>query len=403
MNELNLIDLIGVDIAKTDGTRKLTIKGETQNYPVYKIPLKYLYYNDQNGRISTHISKYIDEHGSFNFDDLEVYNNIVHDFIVNSNKQALRDTKNNIKMFGQRLPGVTLKNGRIVDGNRRFTCFRELHNEDGKDYYFEAVILDTDNGISAKDVKRLELNLQHAEEKPVDYNPIDNLVDVYRDLVENKVFTVQEYATNTNKKLNEVEKLKIEAILMVEFLEFINAKGKYFIARDLKLDGPLQEIMSILKRVNEDQKEDVKNTLFAAMITSNQGDLTRYIRNIGKDIIRTNRASEFMEEYEDITAELHDAFHEQEITDTSAISTVVSSNPELKQESNKIIEKKIDASRTDAARNKPLDLLSRAFDSLDAIDTVAVSLMKEDNKDEFKEILEKIQKTIMILDEKVNV
>jgi len=403
MNEINLIDLIGKDIAKTDGTRKLTIKGETKNYAVYKIPLKYLYYNDQNGRISTNISKYIDEHGSFNFDDLEGYNNIVHEFIVNSNKQALKDTKNNIKMFGQRLPGVVLKNGRIVDGNRRFTCLRELHSEEGKDYYFEAVILDTDNGISAKDVKRLELNLQHAEEKPVDYNPIDNLVDVYRDLVENEVFTVQEYATNTNKRVKEVEKLKTEAILMVEFLEFINAKGKYFIARDLKLDGPLQEIMSILNRVGEEEKEDVKNTLFAALITSNQGDLTRFIRNIGKDIIRTNRANEFMEEYEDITAELHDAFHEEEITDTNSISKIVASNPELKEESNKIIEKKIDATRTDAARNKPVDLLCRAFDSLDAIDPVAVSLMQDENKDEFKLILEKVQSTLKLLDEKVNV
>ncbi|MBM4765110.1 hypothetical protein [Bacillus sp. B15-48] len=93
MSEINLIELIGDDIMKTDGTRKLTIKGETKNYPVYRIPLKYLYYNDQNGRIATHISKYIDEHGSFNFEDLEAYNNIVHDFIVNSNKQALISLK----------------------------------------------------------------------------------------------------------------------------------------------------------------------------------------------------------------------------------------------------------------------------------------------------------------------
>ncbi|WP_203557728.1 ParB/RepB/Spo0J family partition protein, partial [Bacillus sp. B15-48] len=356
-----------------------------------------------NGRIATHISKYIDEHGSFNFEDLEAYNNIVHDFIVNSNKQALRDTKNNIKLFGQRLPGVVLKNGRIVDGNRRFTCLRELNKDEGKDYYFEAVILDTDQGISAKDVKRLELNLQHAEEKPVDYNPIDNLVDVYRDLVENKIFTVQEYATNTNKKEKEVEKLKTEAMLMVEFLDFINAKGKYYIARDLKLDGPFQEIMSILKSVSDDQREDVKNTLFAALITSNQGDLTRFIRNIGKDIIKTSRASEFMDEYEDITAELHDALHEQEITDVNSIGRVIASNQELKDESNKIIEKKIDASRTDAARNKPVDLLSRAFDTLDAIDSVAVSLMKNGNKEEFKEILKKVQSTIDLLEEKVNV
>lgn len=403
MNDINLLDLIGEDIAKTDGTRKLTIKGETKNYPVYRIPLKYLYYNDQNGRISTHISKYIDEHGALNFNDFEAYNDIVHEFIVSSNSHALRETKKNIKFFGQRLPGVVLKNGRIVDGNRRFTCLRELQRDEGKEYYFEAVILDTDNGISARDIKRLELNLQHGEEKPVDYNPIDNLVDLYRDLVENKLFTVQEYANETNKKVKDVEKLKTEAILMVEFLDFINAKGKYYIARELKLDGPLQEIMGILNRTSDDQKEDIKNTLFAALITSNQGDLTRFIRNIGKDIIKTSRVNEFMEEYEDIAAEVHDALHEQEITDVKTITKIISQNQELKDESNKIIEKKIDATRTDAARNKPIELLNRALDAVDAIDTVALPKMNGDNKEEFRDILKKIQTTITSLEEKVNV
>ena len=54
---------------------------------------------------------------------------------------ALRNTKNNIEKFGQRVAGVVIKNGRIVDGNRRFTCLRELQRDSGKDYYFEAVVL----------------------------------------------------------------------------------------------------------------------------------------------------------------------------------------------------------------------------------------------------------------------
>ena len=121
--------------------------------------------------------------------------------------------------------------------------------------------MDTDKGIFEKDLKRLELNLQHAEEKHVDYNPIDNLVDVYRDLIENKTFTVKEYATNTNKKEKEVEKLKTEAILMVEYLEFINAKGKFYIARDLNLDGPLQEIMLNLKRQSNNKRFSERCTI----------------------------------------------------------------------------------------------------------------------------------------------
>src|SRR5699024_5624081 len=127
MQGINLVELVGKDISKTTGTRKLTIKGKTDNYEVYKIPLKYLFYNDQNGRIATYISKQLDEHGELNFNDKEKYNSIIHEFVVESNKNALNNTKTNIKLFGQRLPGVVLQNGRIIDGNRRFTCLRELH------------------------------------------------------------------------------------------------------------------------------------------------------------------------------------------------------------------------------------------------------------------------------------
>jgi hypothetical protein len=403
MGDINLIELIGKDITKTSGTRKLTIKGKTDNYEVYRVPLEYLFYNEQNGRIATYISKYEDEQGPLDIENKDEYNRIVHQFIVDSNKNALNKTKNNIKLFGQRLPGVVLQNGRIIDGNRRFTCLRELHAEEGKDYYFEAVILNTEKGISPKDIKRLELNLQHGEERPVDYNPIDNLVDVYRDLVEKETFTIKEYAHSTNRKEKEVEKLRDKAVLMVEFLQFINAEGKYYIARDLNLDGPLQEVMVILNRTGEDQKEDVKNALFASIVTSNKGDLTRYIREIGRDIINTKNAEDFLDEFEDVVEEVYETLHEEKVVDISTINEKIGAKKELKQESNQIIEKKIEVNRIDAARNKPVDLLDRSFQAMDSIDTTAVSRMGEDNKEEFKELLEKIQSTVNLLKDKVNV
>ncbi len=403
MGDINLIELIGKDITKTSGTRKLTIKGKTDNYEVYRVPLEYLFYNEQNGRIATYISKYEDEQGPLDIENKDEYNRIVHQFIVDSNKNALNKTKNNIKLFGQRLPGVVLQNGRIIDGNRRFTCLRELHAEEGKDYYFEAVILNTEKGISPKDIKRLELNLQHGEERPVDYNPIDNLVDVYRDLVEKETFTIKEYAHSTNRKEKEVEKLRDKAVLMVEFLQFINAEGKYYIARDLNLDGPLQEVMVILNRTGEDQKEDVKNALFASIVTSNKGDLTRYIREIGRDIINTKNAEDFLDEFEDVVEEVYETLHEEKVVDISTINEKIGAKKELKQESNQIIEKKIEVNRIVAARNKPVDLLDRSFQAMDSIDTTAVSRMGEDNKEEFKELLEKIQSTVNLLKDKVNV
>ena len=45
-------------VVKTTLTRKLTVDGLTKPYPVYKVRLDWLFYNDQNDRIATWISQY---------------------------------------------------------------------------------------------------------------------------------------------------------------------------------------------------------------------------------------------------------------------------------------------------------------------------------------------------------
>ena len=59
-----LTDYLGTDITPTGTSKKLTIDGATKPYPVYRVRLDLLYYNDQNDRIATWISQYNSEHGS---------------------------------------------------------------------------------------------------------------------------------------------------------------------------------------------------------------------------------------------------------------------------------------------------------------------------------------------------
>lgn len=164
MNEINEDNLI-----KTGLTNKLTVDGITKAYDVYKIKLNELYYNDQNDRIATWISKYKAENELENFDlnDIEYYNDIIHEFIKKSDEKAFKKTKNNIKALEQTEPAIILKDGRIIDGNRRFTCLRELSKENPKFNYIEAMIIGKDIHESKKEIKLLELYLQHGREERV--------------------------------------------------------------------------------------------------------------------------------------------------------------------------------------------------------------------------------------------
>ncbi|WP_214823955.1 ParB/RepB/Spo0J family partition protein [Exiguobacterium sp. s28] len=385
---INLRGRIGHDIMKTDQKRKLALKGEVKSFDVYKIPLDLLLYNKRNGRIISWMNKLESEGVVVDELSKDEYNEKVETMIVDSNRTALEKTKKNIKALGQIHPGVVLNNGTVIDGNRRFTCLRQLKREDGGDLFFEAVILDPEEGLTDADIKRLELRIQHGEERPVDYNAIDNLVDVYNDIRINRYFTTKEYAANIGKKESDVKKMLEKADLMVEYLKFINAEGRFYVARELELDGPLQEMTGILrKEKDEEDRIRVQDALFTALSTSKDRDLTRYIRKIGKDILGSKNREEFLEEFEDIVDDVHDAFQERETVDISTIREVNKDLEQVRSEASYIVSRRAEETAITRAQMKPVDALNTSLKALENIDTEQVSRMDAHTKGEFDRLV----------------
>lgn len=374
-------------------TKKLSIRGEKKVFDVYRIPLEYLKYNKKNGRIATYISQFIDEGHDFS-KDINEFNNIIEKFIEESNPDALRKTKQNIKILSQTEPAVVLSNGIIIDGNRRFTSLRQLSREGaGAEFnYLEAVILDSEK-YNDKDIKRLELNLQHGVESRVDYNPIDRLVDIYRDLIENGgVFTPEEYRGETQKTLKEVNKDMEISQLLIDYLDFINKPKKFYIARKQQVDGPLREIYNILKsdKIDQEYKTDIKEYLFTNIMALG-GDTTRRIRELKAVFEDRNLSKELLEEVEDdeILDDITDYFNELDVkSDTVELSS------ELVEKIKSTTEEFVERKKYKNARNQPLELLNKAFKTLNEIDTEALVRLDEVSKKEFKDLLGKVEQLV---------
>ena len=274
MND-NLFDKIGISVFKTDLTRKITLDGITSALPVYKIKLNELFYNDKNDRIATSIDAYNKTHKSLLVPGKnEEYNQVIENFIVKSNEQAIFKTKNNIRLVGQREAGVVLPDGRIIDGNRRFTCLRQLSSESEKFTYFEAIILPKD--ADAKQIKLLELMIQHGEEQRIEYDPIDMIVGMYHDIKETKMITVAEYAKAIDTTEREIElKLKI-ADTFVDFLEFINLPKHWYLIKEFTIysaisgTGHSTSLESVIKRCDEKYRDDLKTILYVNTILETQ-------------------------------------------------------------------------------------------------------------------------------------
>lgn len=284
---------------------KIVIGGRSEEREVYRINIHDLFYNDENGRIATYMAEYNSNHdqpiSSLSFEE---YNKIIMEYVKKSGSSTkYKTTKDNIASLGQLKTGIVLEDGRVIDGNRRFTCLRELYEETKKEkyMYFECFVLPIP--VRREDrvaIKTLELNYQFGEDQREDYNPIDRLVDIYRDLVgPEKMFTPKEYLERVNGMLKMSDlQLSIEkAKTLYDYLEFIGKPERWDIARDYKLDGPIQEIALKRKKLGEESDEwlELAPTLYSflkqACGDSSKGDKTREIRKVIR--IYDNEPSEF--------------------------------------------------------------------------------------------------------------
>lgn len=391
-------------VIKTDRATKLTIDGITETYPVYQIRLDALYYNDQNDRIATWISQYKSDNKTETIDrtDLESYNNIIHEFIVKSNPDKLKSTQKNISFIGQQKYGVVLNDGRIIDGNRRFTCLRNLAVDDPKFNYFEAVILDRDIENSAKQIKMLELHIQIGEEARVDYDPIDRLVGIYNDIIVNKILTVHEYAVSTGAQSdNDVQKEVERAKLLAEFLEAINAPGQFYIARDLNMSNPLIELQAILRKIkDEDKKEEVKYAVFTNCLLQPEGDMTRFLRQL-KSVAGSNYLDEFIEKELEIAESVIDNLPEVGQVNKEVINQL-RKDEETKRELRKTMDIVTNKAKASATRDKPNQILLKAVDSIETIDMNIFKKLTNEQKSEIEEHLSSLENLIMQLREAIN-
>lgn len=370
----------------TDLSKKINIKGETKIYPVYRIAVDELYYNNQNDRIASQISEYMEnndlERFEVDYDNLENYNNIVGEFIKASNMPAFMKTKNNIERFSQLEAGVVTKDGRIIDGNRRFTCLRELAKNDSQFGYFNAIILD-DEKLTPKEIKTLELEIQHGQEEKVGYDIIDRCAGIYNDLIkEGHMFTKEEYARSTDERVADIDKLIEKTNLIIEFLEYINAPEKFHVAKNLEIDGPISELIPLKKNSSEEDWNKIKIITFDNIIAKTDKDITRYIRDI-KKYVRNDELDNYFEEHRETSKEIHNRLENMGNVTIDKLKEEIRADDALKENARKVYEKYTDKGKLKEVKEQPIKMLEKILNIIEEIDINAINKMNIDEKDRF--------------------
>ncbi len=209
---------------------KLKYQGEIREFNVYKIPLEFLAYNVENGRISSLVKSYKREHGNLDmsrYDDAQKIAQFLFESSEDRNKKTMRDLAQN----GQLEPGIITMDGVIVDGNRRASLLRKIteshdYDQTTKDRcsYFLARILPED--ADEKEILRLETSYQMGADSKVDYNPIEKYLHT-RDMYD-KNFSIDQIAEYMGLSSNKEVILNLEIMDLIEsYLETYEYNGIY--------------------------------------------------------------------------------------------------------------------------------------------------------------------------------
>lgn len=329
-------------LEKTGAKPKLPIRVDgvsSKTLDVYKIPMDYLYYNDKNGRIATGISQYNDELHPANDQVDPQYNDFVAKLIEEDNSAALKKTEKSISESGQQVYGYVLDDGRIVDGNRRYTALRNIHRKTGQTVYFEAVVLpfSYNNSTERVKIKKLELALQMGVEERQKYDPVDLAVDIYQTTSgEDPVMTQADYAADAHMRPTEVKKYYNGAVLMRKFLEFIGAPTQNFnIIKESKVWSLFYEMgKSLSKNFGDDPESQVRKNetmqsyfgviLYQIHVGVSGNTARTHIREYGKNIVNSVDNEDFNSDIADMVDDLSDSLQDEEIKTTSDLMECLS-------------------------------------------------------------------------------
>ena len=220
---------------------KLKYQGEIREFNVYKIPLEFLAYNVENGRISSLVKSYKREHG-----DLDMTKGTdaqkVAQFLFESSEERNKKTMRDLAQNGQLEPGIITMDGVIVDGNRRASLLRRI-------------------------TESREFDQTTKADCKVDYNPIEKYLHT-RDMYD-KSFSIEQIAEYMGLSSSKEVLLNLEIMELIDsYLDTYGYTGIYTrLPRGceddfLKLNIALKKIRSgKISWIQSDELDEVENDL----------------------------------------------------------------------------------------------------------------------------------------------
>ncbi len=209
--------------SRLDYPERVRIQDKLVSLDVFRLPIKSLFYNVENGRFAAEyleLKKTIGRelHSEETKDAQEIEK-----MLREQSRSRTEWLKNDLRDNGQEEPGIITHDGYVINGNRRMSVLSILEKEDPKFGYINVGRLPAN--VSESDIYKIELGKQLARDQKLDYGPINELLKIKQGVRAN--LTKEQIAKTIGFSVEEIDE-KLERLeLIEEYLEFIGEPGNY--------------------------------------------------------------------------------------------------------------------------------------------------------------------------------
>lgn len=211
-----------------------------QRFPrtVYSIPLKYLRFRKNNGRIIADVESYEKEHNCLLNEEDEITQILLKKFLLANDKEKNEELKKSLSKNSQQQPAIITCDGFLINGNRRKMALEELFNSSNQDSQFEmmrVVVLPED--VTELEVQKIENRYQLQSEGKSEYQGLNRAIKIKRN-IENNFSLESQLKDDPNyhdlpkkefdRKVKEFEKNFLKPLECVDrYLDTFNREGMY--------------------------------------------------------------------------------------------------------------------------------------------------------------------------------
>ncbi|TAA73144.1 hypothetical protein [Planococcus salinarum] len=219
----------------------LLFMGQAQVMPVYKLPIKFLNFNVDNGRFAAE-KKLKEQQLGFELDNRNPeHEKHFIELLIPDNPKTQR-LITDIERNGQLKPGVITHDGFLVDANRRLACMKSLDKKYPNSKYQYLLVHRLPANVPAKEIYKLEVQFQIKQDLKEEYNPINDLLKIREGLEYMSEQELQETLDWTSKKIKDYQN---RLDLVDGFLNYIEQPENYTLLINLN-----EHFVEIQKEIN---------------------------------------------------------------------------------------------------------------------------------------------------------